>query len=252
MSVFRSTISLQDNLRVNLPSCGQDRSFGVPWHLWPAGRDHFNPVVLKLPEFLHHQCQLPETKCVSVSFPSAVCGDARSSADALRRFSSGDLQSECDEGEVDPYTGRPATTSQPKPQQRPVSQATGGSLGSGSAPPAAATTAPATATAVTAGSGDLSLNLRGGSRGTSAPSSPAKSRESLLQRVQSLTGAARDQGANLLGSVTSVASVGRGYNRDRCVTLLVVDDQNTDWSKYFRNRRLPGEWDIRVEQAEFR
>ncbi|XP_045514060.1 synapsin [Pieris brassicae] len=169
-----------------------------------------------------------------------------------RRFSSGDLQSECDEGEVDPYTGRPATTSQPKPQQRPVSQATGGSLGSGSAPPAAATTAPATATAVTAGSGDLSLNLRGGSRGTSAPSSPAKSRESLLQRVQSLTGAARDQGANLLGSVTSVASVGRGYNRDRCVTLLVVDDQNTDWSKYFRNRRLPGEWDIRVEQAEFR
>ncbi|CAF4779597.1 unnamed protein product [Pieris macdunnoughi] len=169
-----------------------------------------------------------------------------------RRFSSGDLQSECDEGEVDPYTGRPATTSQPKPQQRPVSQATGGSLGSGSAPPAAATAAPATSTAVTAGSGDLSLNLQRGSRGTSAPSSPAKSRESLLQRVQSLTGAARDQGANLLGSVTSVASVGRGYNRDRCVTLLVVDDQNTDWSKYFRNRRLPGEWDIRVEQAEFR
>lgn len=48
---------------------------------------------------------------------------ARSSAEALRRFSSGDLQSECDEGEVDPYTGRPATTSQPKPQnQRPASQ----------------------------------------------------------------------------------------------------------------------------------
>ncbi|XP_072940311.1 synapsin [Epargyreus clarus] len=119
-------------------------------------------------------------------------------------------------------------------------------MGSGTAPPSAASTASA------GSSGDLSLNLRGGSRGTSAPSSPAKSRESLLQRVQSLTGAARDQGANLLGSVTSVASVGRGYNRDRCVTLLVVDDQNTDWSKYFRGRRLPGEWDIRVEQAEFK
>nr|XP_012550733.1 synapsin [Bombyx mori] len=162
-----------------------------------------------------------------------------------RRFSSGDLQSECDEGEVDPYTGRAATTSQPKPQaQKPTSQATGGSLGGSSGPPPAPSAA--------AAGGDLSLNLRGGSRGTSAPSSPAKSRESLLQRVQSLTGAARDQGANLLGSVTSVASVGRGYNRDRCVTLLVVDDQNTDWSKYFRGRRLPGEWDIRVEQAEFR
>lgn len=48
------------------------------------------------------------------------CDGASSSADALRRFSSGDLQSECDEGEVDPYTGQPATTSQPKPQnQRP-------------------------------------------------------------------------------------------------------------------------------------
>lgn len=62
--------------------------------------------------------------CVGfVSLPVPVPAVARSSAEALRRFSSGDLQSECDEGEVDPYTGRPATTSQPKPQnQRPVSQ----------------------------------------------------------------------------------------------------------------------------------
>lgn len=52
-----------------------------------------------------------------------------------------------------------------------------------------------------AAGGELSLNLRGPPRGTSAPSSPAKSRESLLQRVQSLTGAARDQGANLLGTL---------------------------------------------------
>lgn len=36
-------------------------------------------------------------------------------------------------------------------------------------------------------------------KGVSAPTSPAKSRESLLQRVQSLTGAARDQGASILG-----------------------------------------------------
>ncbi|XP_073951893.1 synapsin [Choristoneura fumiferana] len=189
------------------------------------------------------------------SFTSNVNYLKRSSAEALRRFSSGDLQSECDEGEVDPYTGRPATTSQPKPQnQRPVSQATGGSVsstGSGGSGAGSGAGSVGPPPAPSAG-GDLSLNLRGGSRGTSAPSSPAKSRESLLQRVQSLTGAARDQGANLLGSVTSVASVGRGYNRDRCVTLLVVDDQNTDWSKYFRGRRLPGEWDIRVEQAEFR
>lgn len=70
--------------------------------------------------------------CVSIC-PSSTCPcnvgaawrwrAASSSVEALRRFSSGDLQSECDEGEVDPYTGRPATTSQPKPQnQRPASQ----------------------------------------------------------------------------------------------------------------------------------
>lgn len=76
--------------------------------------------------------------------------------------------------------------------------ATGGSIGSATSSPAPS--AGSTGTGAGAG-GDLSLNLRGGSRGTSAPSSPAKSRESLLQRVQSLTGAARDQGANLLGKI---------------------------------------------------
>lgn len=108
--------------------------------------------------------------------------------------------------------------------------------------------------------------------GTSAPSSPAKSRESLLQRVQSLTGAARDQGANLVSAAASTVSRVQAFNKDRCFTLLVIDDQNTDWSKYFRGKRLhgmlmifrksivqlpltsisqPGDYDIRVEQAEF-
>lgn len=77
-----------------------------------------------------------------------------------------------------------------------VCAATGGSIGSASTSSVPA--APSTGSGTGVG-GDLSLNLRGSSRGTSAPSSPAKSRESLLQRVQSLTGAARDQGANLLG-----------------------------------------------------
>lgn len=42
------------------------------------------------------------------------------------------------------------------------------------------------------------------------------------------------------------------FNKDRCFTLLVIDDQNTDWSKYFRGKRLHGDYDIRVEQAEFK
>ena len=74
-----------------------------------------------------------------------------------------------------------------------------------------------------------------------------------MQRVQSLTGAARDQGASIIGAAAA-ASVARvqAFNKDRCFTLLVLDDQNTDWSKYFRGKRLHGDYDIRVEQAEFK
>ena len=43
-----------------------------------------------------------------------------------------------------------------------------------------------------------------------------------------------------------------GLNRDKCFTLLVIDDANTDWSKYFRGKRIHGDYDIRVEQAEFK
>lgn len=37
----------------------------------------------------------------------------------------------------------------------------------------------------------------------------------------------------------------------RHLSLLVIDDQNTDWSKYFRGKRI-GDYEIKVEQAEFR
>ncbi|XP_070690136.1 synapsin-1 isoform X2 [Pempheris klunzingeri] len=33
--------------------------------------------------------------------------------------------------------------------------------------------------------------------------------------------------------------------------LLVIDDQQTDWAKVFRGRKVHGEYDIKVEQAEF-
>lgn len=42
------------------------------------------------------------------------------------------------------------------------------------------------------------------------------------------------------------------FNKDRSFTLLVIDDQNTDWSKYFRGKKLHNDYDIRVEQAEFK
>lgn len=94
--------------------------------------------------------------------------------------------------------------------------------------------AAAGATAAAAQQPDLSLPLRPNSRTTSAPTSPAKSRESLLQRVSSLT-------SNVVSNVSRVTSAqiqqqqqtaesGKlPYNKDRCFTLLVIDDQNTDW-----------------------
>lgn len=52
--------------------------------------------------------------------------------------------------------------------------------------------------------------------------------------------------------MSSAVSGRPAFNKERCFTLLVIDDQNTDWSKYFRGKRLHGDYDIRVEQAEFR
>lgn len=111
----------------------------------------------------------------------------------INRFSSGDLSSELEgeEGE-----GSPQQAQQQPPPQQP---ARSGPPSSYPVQPQAAAAGQAAAT--TGSTGDLSLNLRGTSRTTSAPSSPAKTRESLLQRVQSLTGAARDQSASLIGKI---------------------------------------------------
>lgn len=60
------------------------------------------------------------------------------------------------------------------------------------------------------------------------------------------------QGASILGAAVSSASrVTSSVSSGRYLTLLVIDDQNTDWSKYFRGRRI-ADCDVRVEQAEFR
>lgn len=114
------------------------------------------------------------------------------------RFSSGDLSSECDD--VDPNdpaaaaVGVPGTAPAARPvlQQQPLPQSSSGGPPNMPPPPAPNTNVPP---------GDLSLSFgKTPLRGTSAPTSPAKSRESLLQRVQSLTGAARDQGASIIGN----------------------------------------------------
>lgn len=124
------------------------------------------------------------------------------------RFSSGDLSSEADD--VDPNTLPPAARPIQDQPTKPASVASSGGPPNVPPPPAPNTTQSTTQ--------EFSLNLGSGGkaaasttatsavppRGVSAPTSPAKSRESLLQRVQSLTGAARDQGASILGILTSI------------------------------------------------
>uniref|UniRef100_A0A672QJF4 Synapsin-1 n=1 Tax=Sinocyclocheilus grahami TaxID=75366 RepID=A0A672QJF4_SINGR len=43
----------------------------------------------------------------------------------------------------------------------------------------------------------------------------------------------------------------RGIGSSNAKILLVLDDQQTDWAKVFKGKKVHGEFDIKVEQAEF-
>ncbi|TRZ02212.1 hypothetical protein DNTS_030440 [Danionella cerebrum] len=43
----------------------------------------------------------------------------------------------------------------------------------------------------------------------------------------------------------------RGIGSSNAKILLVIDDQQTDWAKVFKGKKVHGEFDIKVEQAEF-
>jgi len=95
-----------------------------------------------------------------------------------------------------------------------------------------------------------------GSRTTSAPTSPLKERPegkkaSFLGKVTSLSQVVSAK-ANEAKDKAEAFKAQRGVKHERCFTLLVIDDQNTDWSKYFRGKKIHTDWDVRVEQAEFK
>lgn len=152
-----------------------------------------------------------------------------------RRYTSGDLSSECDED---------AQMNPPPIENDEKSEVSDSSKSSYNEKPKPKPTPPT----------ELELNVNVNKnvvRGTSAPVSPTKTRESLLQRVQSLTGAAREQGASIIGAAVQSATRPTATGREKYITLLVIDDQQTDWTKYFKGKRLAAEYDIRVEQAQF-
>ncbi|XP_047740253.1 synapsin [Hyalella azteca] len=229
------------------------------------------------------ECAPQDTAKISFSnFRASFSSNVNYLKKSARRFSSGDLSDFDDDGEANirkqevitqqvgarkvsnsssvsgigstastPGSSQPASSSRAAPIAGPSGASLGGA-GSNSAmntvgTPSSSSGFGSAADSTSGGSGPsvggFSLNFsRPGSRTTSAPTSPSKTRESFLQRVSSLTGAVR-------GEVTQQKPA---YNKDRCLNLLVIDDQNTDWSKYFRGKKIHGDWDIRVEQSEFR
>uniref|UniRef100_A0A8C6PAH2 Synapsin III n=1 Tax=Nothobranchius furzeri TaxID=105023 RepID=A0A8C6PAH2_NOTFU len=88
---------------------------------------------------------------------------------------------------------------------------------------------------------------------TSSPTSPAIER----RQPPSLPTQTQSSGSGSASSAASAAEGAAGSSQPAKAVvrkpkiLLVVDDQHTDWAKYFRGKKLNGEYEIRVEQAEF-
>ncbi|KAJ8372085.1 hypothetical protein AAFF_G00294990 [Aldrovandia affinis] len=83
---------------------------------------------------------------------------------------------------------------------------------------------------------------------------PAERRQSTSQSAgagffSSISNAVKQTTAAAAASFTEAAD--RASGPARAKILLVIDDQQTDWSKFFKGKKVHGEFDIKVEQAEF-
>nr|CAH8856993.1 unnamed protein product [Trichobilharzia regenti] len=116
----------------------------------------------------------------------------------------------------------------------------------------------ATATAGTTGGSNYIHGPIGRGRGAypSAPTSPARSvglGASFMGPMGSLTGQISNtimRGFNTAASTAQNIS-GKISSKEHQKILLVIDDTQTDWCKYFRGKKLMGDWEIKVEQAQF-
>lgn len=84
---------------------------------------------------------------------------------------------------------------------------------------------------------------------TSQPTSPTreKPRAGFLGKVTSLSQAVTARASEAREKAEQIRTGASG----KVLTLLVIDDQDTDWAKYFRGKRIE-DADIRVEQVEWR
>ncbi|XP_024131416.1 synapsin-1 isoform X2 [Oryzias melastigma] len=65
----------------------------------------------------------------------------------------------------------------------------------------------------------------------------------------SISNAVKQTTAAAAATLSEAADRAGGFSNAKI--LLVIDDQQTDWVKIFRGRKVHGEFDIKVEQAEF-
>ncbi|XP_063051904.1 LOW QUALITY PROTEIN: synapsin-1-like [Engraulis encrasicolus] len=92
-----------------------------------------------------------------------------------------------------------------------------------------------------------------GTSGTTSPAPqqqrrPASSQSSGAGFFSSISNAVKQTTA-AVATFTEVAE--RVHAQHAAKILLVIDDQQTDWAKVFKGKKVHGEFDIRVEQAEF-
>ncbi|GLD48157.1 synapsin-3 [Lates japonicus] len=123
-----------------------------------------------------------------------------------------------------------------------------GSSTSSPASPATERRQPPSIPSQTQGSGSASGSAPGTGSFLSSFSSVVKS----AQMAQNVAAAAhaKSAAASAEGASAGSSQPAKPVIRKPKI-LLVIDDQHTDWAKYFRGKKLNGEYEIRVEQAEF-
>ncbi|XP_029456642.1 synapsin-2 [Rhinatrema bivittatum] len=67
----------------------------------------------------------------------------------------------------------------------------------------------------------------------------------------SLSNAVKQTAAAASAGLVEQTSAATGGASKKCKQLLVIDEPHTDWTKCFRGKKVLGEYDVKVEQAEF-
>ncbi|XP_027680872.1 synapsin-3 [Chelonia mydas] len=106
------------------------------------------------------------------------------------------------------------------------------------------------------------MDLQRPDNSTSSPGSPANERKQ--QQQPSQPSPSSSSGTSIFSSISSAmkqttqAAAGLMEHSasptpvaQKPKILLVIDDAHTDWAKYFQGKKVNGEFEIRVEQAEF-